>query len=71
MVNLNNLLAAAMMIVAEYKKGRDKVIAAGDPTDPNTGAVKTDQELIALFKGDAVAVVKRIDGLLAKHGGGE
>ena len=69
-LNLNNLLQALILLTGEYRKGRDQVIAKGDPTDPNTGAVKSDEELIALFKGEAGAAVDKIDALIKKHGGG-
>jgi len=68
-LDLNNLLQAVILLTGEYRKGRDQVIAKGDPTDPNTGAVKSDEELIALFKGEAVAVGSKIDVLIKKHGG--
>lgn len=68
-INLENLLKVAVLAFGEYKKGRDAVIKAGDPTDPNTGAVKSDAELIELFSGDADAAVKKIDGLIGKHSG--
>ena len=69
-MNLNNILQAVVLLVGEYRRGRDEVIAKGDPTDPNTGAVKSDEELIALFKGDAGAVVSKIDGMIDKHDDG-
>jgi hypothetical protein len=69
MVDLNKLLAAALILWQEYRQRRDELIAKGDPTDPNTGAVKTDAELIALFRGDVADFNTLVDGLLAKHGG--
>jgi hypothetical protein len=66
-IDLNNLLKLAVIALGEYRKGRDAVIAAGDPTDPNTGTLKSDAELIALLKQDASAAVQQIDNLLDKH----
>lgn len=67
-VELAKLLTAGLMMLAEYRKGRDAVIAAGDPTDPNTGNLLTDAELIELLKLDGAGLTTKIDNLLAKHG---
>jgi hypothetical protein len=66
-VDIGQILTAALMLIAQYKQGRDRVVAAGDPNDQATGQVKTDAELIELFRLDAAALVAHVDDLLAKY----
>jgi len=65
-VDIGQLLIAGLTIFAEYKKGRDRVIAAGDPTTP-TGDLKSDKELIDLMGLDADELVQHTADLAAKY----
>lgn len=66
-IDLTKILLTSLMLLAEYRKGREAIKAAGDPHN-QLGDLKSDQELIDLFKADSVAATTLIDSLLAKHG---
>ena len=68
-VNLGKLLAAGMLILGEYRKVRDAILAKGDPVDPQTGTLYTDAQLIAMFQQDAQSFVAHVDEIIAKHTG--
>ena len=61
------LLGSLVKTLIEYKTTRDKAIAAGVVTEAD-GSVKTDAELIALFRGDAAAMRDEAAAVLAKYG---
>lgn len=61
------LLGSLVKSLLEYKTARDKAKAAGVVTDAD-GSVKSDAELIALFRGDAVELKNLTAELLAKYG---
>ena len=63
---LNKWLGVALMALAEYRRGRDAVKSAGDPT--SGGELLTDAQLADLLKQDGAALVSKIDALIAKHG---
>lgn len=60
------LLQLGMTLLGEYRRGRDAVLAAGDPTATD-GTLLTDAQLIGLLQEDAADVVSDIDALIAKH----
>lgn len=66
-MDINRILTAGLILLAEYRAARDKVIAAGDPTATD-GSLKTDEELINLMKLDAIEADQHIAELLKKHG---
>jgi hypothetical protein len=67
-MQLSQILSAILILLAQYKKGRDENKKAGDPTDPNTGVVLSDQELADLMKARFQDVEAKANELLAKFG---
>lgn len=68
MGELAQLLSVAIQGFAQYKVARDAAVAAGVVTNA-AGVVKSDDELIALFKMDAKAMEDHANEVLAKYGG--
>lgn len=68
-VTLGVLLKTITVLAGEFRRGRDSVIAAGNPTNIDTGLLKSDAELIGLFQVDSKAATSEIDQLIAKRGG--
>ena len=66
MVALVTALATVVQAIAEYKKTRDQALAAGVVTNADE-SVKSNEELIGLFRQDAQKLVEDADALLAKY----
>jgi hypothetical protein len=64
---LAGLLAGLVKALIDYKTARDKVQEAGDVVDDG-GVVKTDAELIELFRNDAATLRDETAAMLAKYG---
>lgn len=66
-IDLTQILITGLSLLATYKRGRDQVQEKADPTDPTTGELKTDAQLIELMRMDGQDLVSHIDEILAKH----